>query len=257
MAARAIAASKNLCTTLVHYLDIEKYTKASPEMKAAAEALNLGRNGGCKCGNLLPQQFYAACGEHLSCEVCHLDFSKCANKRGECNVLGCTAKVCWPAVRLKAYDTKQQQVAEAIHKLDHALQTEEQKDTQGSHLRDVAMGRAPAASAEEEATPAGQAGTKRRTRVDYTEEEWEEKQEKKAAAAARKFDRVEAARKVAAYDELLAKHQKLLHLLERNDIIMADLLCPADSDYEGRDSVCSDSDDSDDDEPLSKRAKRM
>ena len=40
MAARAIAAAKNTCTAVIPYLDIEKYTKASPEFKDAARALN-------------------------------------------------------------------------------------------------------------------------------------------------------------------------------------------------------------------------
>ena len=244
MTTRAIAASKNACTTIIPYLDIEKYTKASPEFKAAAEALNWVRNGGCKCGNPHPQQFYAACGEHLSCEACHLDYYACANKRGECTFPGCTSKICWPPVHVKAYDKKEKQVSEAIRALDHALQCEEQKDTQGTHLRDVAMGRASSASAEEAAGPAGQraaAGKKRK--ADFDPEEWADMQQAKKD---RKLERVEAARKVAAYDELLAKHQKLLDLLERNEIIVADLKCPADSDYE-----------SDDDEPLSKRAMRF
>ena len=77
---------------------------------------------------------------------------------------------------------------------------------------------------------------------------------KKAAAAARKRERTETARKAAAYDELLKQHQKLLDLLERNEISISDLKCPADSDY-SECSECSDSE-SDDDEPLAKRAAR-
>jgi hypothetical protein len=246
MATRAIAAAKNTCTAVIPYLDIEKYTKASPEFKDAARALNSVRNGGCKCGNAHPQHFYAACGEHLSCEACYNVEERCMNQRGECKVLGCSAKVLWPAVLIKAYGVKQQQVAEAIHKLDHALQTEEQKDTQGSHLRDVAMGRAPAASTEEAAGPAGQRAAKKR-KADFDPEEWAELQQAKKD---RKRERGEAARKVAAYDELLVKHQKLLDLLERNDISIADLKCPADSDYES-------GGESEDDEPLSKRTMRF
>ena len=99
------------------------------------------------------------------------------------------------------------------------------------------------------------------SRADYTDKEWEEikeweeKQEKKAAAAARKRERTEVARKAAAYDELVQQHQKLLDLLERNEIDIRDLKCPADSDYE---KYSEDSDSSsEDDEPLSKIAKRM
>jgi hypothetical protein len=259
MASRANAAAKNAETRIVPYLDIEKYTKASPEFKEAARALNSVRNGGCKCGNPHPQEFYAACGEHLACEACHDDYSKVATRtKGLCNYPGCHAPVMFPAPCIKAYAIKQQQVAEAIHKLDVALQKEEVKDSQGSHLRDVAMGRAAPASAEEEAGPAGQRGSKRRTRADYTEEEWEEKQGKKAAAAERKRERTEVARKAAAYDELLQQHKKLLDLLERNEISISDLKCPADPDFSecSECSECSDCE-SDDDEPLAKRAARM
>ena len=75
-------------------------------------------------------------------------------------------------------------------------------------------------------------------------------------AAERKRERTEVARKAAAYDELLQQHKKLLDLLERNEISISDLKCPADSDF-SECSDCCDSDDSDDDEPLAKRATRM
>jgi hypothetical protein len=250
MAARMIAASKNTETRIVPYLDIEKYTKASPEFKEAARALNSVRNGGCKCGNPHPQEFYAACGEHLACEACHDDYTMVATRKGLCNYPGCKSGVVWPALPIKAYAIKQQQVAEAIHKLDVALQKEEVKDSQGTHLRDVAMGRAAPASAEEAAGPAGQRGKKRK--ADYEPEEWAELQQAKKERA---NERKEVARKAAAYDELLQQHKKLLDLLERNEISISDLKCPADSDF-SECSECSDSE-SDDDEPLAKRAARF
>ena len=71
----------------------------------------------------------------------------------------------------------------------------------------------------------------------------------------RKHERAEVARKAAAYDELVQQHQRLLDLLERNEINIRDLKCPADSDYE---KYSDDSDSSsEDDEPLSKIAKRL
>ena len=91
--------------------------------------------------------------------------------------------------------------------------------------------------------------------------EWEELKKcqmsgkKVAAAAARKRERAEVARKAAAYDELVQQHQRLLYLLQRNEIDIRDLKCPADSDYE---KYSDDSDSSsEDDEPLSKIAKRL
>ena len=257
MAALANAPSDDVCTTLV-LLDVDKYSKASPEMKAAALALNSVAKGGCKCGNLSPKQRFAACGEHLSCEVCSADYYKCANKRGVCTFPGCKTSICWPAIPLKAYDQKQKEVAEAIRLVDHALQCEEQKDTQGAHLRDVAMGREPADEAADPADPANpveaaaqRGAKKRRKRGDYTEEEWDEKQEKKEAAAERKRDREETARKAAKYDDLLAENQELRAKLAEYQL--ADQ-CDECSDASEAGSFDSDSED---DEPLSEQWTRM
>lgn len=246
-----IAAAKNTCTAIVPYLDIEKYTKASPEFKEAALALNSVRNGGCKCGNPHPQEFYAACGEHLSCEACHDDYSKNGTREtatrpgGLCKFLGCKSVIAWPALPIKAYGIKQQQVAEAIHKLDVALQKEEVKDSQGTHLRDVAMGRAAPASAEEAAGAAAQRGKKRK--ADYDPEEWAEMQQAKKERAK---ERKEVARKAAAYDGLMAEVSKLREIIARHGLEV---------DAMDECAECSDESDaeSDDDEPLAQRAKRF
>jgi hypothetical protein len=245
MAARMIAASKNTETRIVPYLDIEKYTKASPEFKEAARALNSVRNGGCKCGNPHPQEFYAACGEHLACEACHDDYTMVATRKGLCNYPGCKSGVVWPALPIKAYAIKQQQVAEAIHKLDVALQKEEVKDSQGTHLRDVAMGRAAPASAEEEAGAAAQRGKKRK--ADYEPEEWAELQQAKKERA---NERKEVARKAAAYDALTAEVKKLREIIAHHGLEVDSM------DECSECSECSDCE-SDDDEPLAKRAARF
>jgi hypothetical protein len=245
MAARMIAAAKNTETRIVPYLDIEKYTKASPEFKEAARALNSVRNGGCKCGNPHPQEFYAACGEHLACEACHDDYTMVATRKGLCNYPGCKSCVVWPALPIKAYAIKQQQVAEAIHKLDVALQKEEVKDSQGSHLRDVAMGRAAPASAEEEAGAAAQRGKKRK--ADYDPEEWAELQQAKKERA---NERKEVARKAAAYDALTAEVKKLREIIAHHGLEVDSM------DECSECSECSDCE-SDDDEPLAKRAARF
>jgi hypothetical protein len=245
MAARMIAASKNTETRIVPYLDIEKYTKASPEFKEAARALNSVRNGGCKCGNPHPQEFYAACGEHLACEACHDDYTMVATRKGLCNYPGCKSGVVWPALPIKAYAIKQQQVAEAIHKLDVALQKEEVKDSQGTRLRDVAMGRAAPASAEEEAGAAAQRGKKRK--ADYDPEEWAEMQQAKKERA---NERKEVARKAAAYDALTAEVKKLREIIAHHGLEVDAM------DECSECSECSDCE-SDDDEPLAKRAARF
>ena len=102
MAARARAASRNACTALVKYFDLEQYTMASPEMKAAIQALENVRAGGCKCGNARPTQRFLGCGQHLACEECHLDFAKVATRKGLCNFAGCQCEVLWPCRPVQA-----------------------------------------------------------------------------------------------------------------------------------------------------------
>ena len=246
-AARAKDAAKNTCTAIVLYLDPEDFPTVSDEFKEAARALNSVRNGGCKCGNPHPQKFYAPCGEHLACEECHDDYAKCATRtKGLCSFPGCHAPVMFPPPCIKAYAIKQQQVDEAIHKLGVALQKEEMKDSQGTHLRDVAMGRAAPASAEEAAGAAAQRGKKRK--ADYDPEEWAEMQQAKKERAR---ERKEVARKAAAYDGLVAEIKKLRDVIAHHGLQVDDLDASSEECSE-----CSDAE-SDDDEPLAKRAARF
>jgi hypothetical protein len=205
--ARDLAASKNFCTDIVLCADIEDYVNTSEEFKSAARALKSVVNQGCKCGNESPKKFYAACGEHLSCEMCYQNYYLCGNKRGECTFPGCNQKITWPPVHVKAYDTKQSQAITAIHAFHFALQKEEQKDTAGQYLRDVAMGREDLSMR-----------VKRRKRADYSEEEWQEKTQKKEAAAERKRLRLETLRKAENHDKVVIENQRLRNLLIRNNI---------------------------------------
>jgi len=192
--ARTNAASRNGCRALVKYFDLEKYTKASPEMKSAVEALDAVLAGNCKCGNARPARRFLGCGVHLSCEVCHEDYSKVADRRGKCTVAGCMHQVCFPCRPVEAFDAVQEAAKDAFKKLDRALELEEQKDVgEGARRRAEALGRDP------DAAPAN---NKKRKQADMTEEEWAEEKERRAgnraACAGRK-------RKLAVYEAMEAE----------------------------------------------------
>ena len=232
MAARASAAARNSCTSLVKYFDLEQYTKASPEMKSAIQALENVRAGGCKCGNARPKQRYMGCGLHLSCEECHLDFTKVANRKGGCNFPGCNCQVLWPCRPVQAFDLVQEAASEAFQKLDHALQIEEQKDVgEGARRRAAALGRelggeedaemsegeepADAVPADLAPPPPPAAARKNKRKADFSEEAWVERRE---LAKARKHARLQDAQLVAEHPKLEAEIERLQGILDANCI---------------------------------------
>ena len=107
------------------------------------------------------------------------------------------------------------------------------------------MGRAAPASAEEEAGAAAQRGKKRK--ADYDPEEWAELQQAKKERA---NERKEVARKAAAYDALTAEVKKLREIIAHHGLEVDAM------DECSECSECSDCE-SDDDEPLAKRAARF
>ena len=234
MAARALAASRNVCTTLILYFDLEQYTKASPEMKSAIQALENVRAGGCKCGNARPLKRYMGCGKHLACEECHLDFAKVANRKGLCNFPGCNCQVLWPCRPCEAFDDVQDAAKDAFQKLDHALQLEEHKDLgEGARRRAAALGRVEepadadlsdpeddvplsemAARVARELTPPP-AVRRAKRKADYSTEEWQERKEARKVRAAQ---RVEDAKKLNEYDDLERELHRLQELLDANSI---------------------------------------
>ena len=239
MAARALAASRNACTVLIKYFDLEQYTKASPEMKSAIQALENVRAGGCKCGNARPLKRFMGCGKHLACEECHLDFAKVANRKGLCNFPGCNCEVLWPCRPCEAFDDVQEAAKDAFQKLDHALQIEEHKDVgEGARRRAAALGREEpvlpvedadmsdpeddvpltqmfARVARELTPPAPAPSRKRKVKRDYSPEAWEElKRHRKRQAT----QRLENAMRLAEYDDLERELRRLQELLEANDI---------------------------------------
>ena len=239
MAARALAASRNVCTTLIKYFDLEQYTKASPEMKSAIQALENVRAGGCKCGNARPLKRFMGCGKHLACEECHLDFAKVANRKGLCNFPGCNCEVLWPCRPCEAFDDVQEAAKDAFQKLDHALQIEEQKDVnEGARRRAAALGREepvePVEDADmsdpeddvpfsqmfarvaQELAPPPAPTRKRKVKRDYSPEAWEElKRHRKRQAK----QRLENAMRLAEYDDLVLEVQRLKGLLHANHIV--------------------------------------
>jgi hypothetical protein len=252
MAARAAAAARNVCTSLVKYFDLEQYTKASPEMKSAIQALENVRAGGCKCGNARPKQRFMGCGLHLSCEECHLDFTKVANRKGGCNFPGCNCQVLWPCRPVQAFDQVQEAASEAFQRLDHALQIEEQKDVgEGARRRAAALGREePELDDEDDDVPLSQlaarlspkpvdevmseagsveepaggvpadlapppAARKNKRKADFSEEEWVERRE---LAKARKHSRAQDAQLIAEHPLLEAEIERLQGLLDANCI---------------------------------------
>lgn len=223
MAARATAAARNACTALVTYFDLEQYTKASPEMKDAIQALENVRAGGCKCGNARPTKRFMGCGKHLSCEACHTDFTKVANRKGGCNFPGCTClKVLWPCRPVEAFDRVQEAASTAFEKLDHALQIEEQKDIgEGARRRAAALGRDEAEEDESDhdvdmasdIAPPANAARRAKRKADYSVEDWEAR---KRATTDRKEKRMQDAQKLNEHPELQAEIARLQAILEEN-----------------------------------------
>lgn len=234
MAARALAASRNVCTVLITYFDLEQYTKASPEMKSAIQALENVRAGGCKCGNARPLTRYMGCGKHLACEECHLDLAKVANRKGRCNFPGCNCEVLWPCRPCEAFDDVQEAAKDAFQKLDHALQLEEHKDVgEGARRRAAALGRVEDADADmsdpeddvplaqmaarvaRELTPPAASARRAKRKADYSTEEWQERKESRKLRAAQ---RLEEAKKLAEYGDLERELDRLRELLDANGI---------------------------------------
>ena len=224
MAARALIASRNACTTLTTYFDLEKYSKASPEMKAAIQALESVRAGGCKCGNARPMQRFLGCGKHLACEECHLDFAKVANRKGGCNFPGCNCQVLWPCRPIEAFDQVQEAASDAFRLLDHALQIEEQKDIgEGARRRAVALaerddaamseGDAPAETLAAELAPPPEAPRRNKRKADFTADQWEDR---KDAIKERRIRRHEDAQKLAEHPKLVSEVERLQAILAAN-----------------------------------------
>ena len=213
---RQRAAANNNCREIVAYFDLEKYTKASPEMKEFIVAFERIREGGCKCGNPNPTQRYVACGSHLACEECYQDKDKVIDRRGNCKFPGCHCVVSWPPVRVQAFERMQCAAVDALEKLEHALQIDEQKDDEGARRRAAALGRE--IEEEEDPEPMGGGGIRLvaprrgpKRKSDYSEEEWAEIAEERAA---KKRQKAEDARKIAEFPEMEAELLRLRELLE-------------------------------------------
>ena len=231
--ARINAANRNGCRQIIKYFDLEKYTKASPEMVQAISALESVLAGNCKCGNAAPGRRFLGCGVHLSCEQCFEDKDTVMDRRGQCTVAGCREVVCWPCRPVQAFDAVQVAAKDAFQKLDRALELEEQKDVgEGARRRAAARGvgpvneggemevdppavdpapeadPAPGGGAAPEADPAPEDDPvqlapaaaavnpkKRKTKADFPEEVWEQMQaEKKQKADGRQQVKLDAAK---------------------------------------------------------------
>ena len=238
MAARALAASRNVCTTLIKYFDLEQYTKASPEMKSAIQALENVRAGGCKCGNARPSSASWAAASTSHARSAISDFAKVANRKGLCNFPGCNCEVLWPCRPCEAFDDVQEAAKDAFQKLDHALQIEEHKDVNEGARRaapprpswprgarrgrgHVRPGRRRAvlqmfARVAQELAPPPAPTRKRKVKRDYSPEAWEElKRHRKRQAK----QRLENAMRLAEYDDLVLEVQRLKGLLHANHIV--------------------------------------
>ena len=201
-AARAAAAARNKETAMVVYFDLEKFEMASPEMRDAAVALEAVLAGGCKCGNRNPQERFVTCGTHLACELCFEDKAANVNRNGKCTVKGCPCTPTWPAISVPAFDKVQKCAEKACEALAFAIQSEHHKDAaEGARRRAEALGEDAATETdplpdpfEVEPAAAGVNPKKRKTKADYSAEEWEGMQRiKKQKADKRQQDAREAA----------------------------------------------------------------
>jgi hypothetical protein len=199
-AARAAAAALNKETAIIVHFDLEKLL--SPEMKGAAVALEAVLEGGCKCGNRNPQERFVTCGTHLACEQCFEDKAANVNRNGKCTVKGCLCTPTWPAIKVPAFDKVQKCAEKACEALAFAIQSEHHKDLgEGARRRAEALGEDAATETdplpdpfEAEPATAGVNPKKRKTKADYSAEEWEGMQRtKKQKADKRQQDAREAA----------------------------------------------------------------
>ena len=243
---RMAAAARNSCTTMT---TSNLPCNASVEWNKTWAIPGLEIDECAICGEPDPTEFWGVCPKHKACKRCHNDASKYMKRSGKCAGTGCTHKAPdGPLVfdfvftsTMKSVKEFKQKALQAINVDDIRYQTQKERAEQEKKRAEQEKKRADAAAVAAEAAKAAEAAAearafaaearavvggnnKRKTKGDYTHEEWEEmKKDKKM----RKAQRDAEAERVERNDiRVVVQEAKILeYLREKNpDMLEGDLL---------------------------------